>query len=152
MELVKIEKLIEKYENAETSIKEEQALRDYFQQDNIPVQLLEYKAMFSYFNESSVERFTKTIPLKTKKPHWKWASVAAIALILISVYTFNNSKTINDVERQEAQLAYQETQKAFQLISQNLNKGESVAIAGLQEFQKTQNKVFKNSSAAEAGN
>ena len=41
-------------------------------------------------------------------------------------------------------MAYKETQKAFQLISQNLNKGESVAIAGLQEFQKTQNKVFKN--------
>ncbi|MET2984840.1 hypothetical protein [Aureibaculum conchae] len=144
MELANIEKLIEKYENAETSLQEEQALKDYFQQDNIPVQLLEYKAMFSYFNESSAERFTKTIPLKTKKPYWKWASVAAAAVLLVSIYSINRPGDFNDQEKREAELAYQETQKAFQLISQNLNKGESVAIAGLQEFQKTQNKVFKN--------
>lgn len=144
MELANIEQLIEKYENAETSLQEEQILATYFQQDNIPVHLLEYKAMFSYFNESSAERFTKTIPLKTRKPYWKWASVAAVAVLLITVYSINRSDAITDQERQEAELAYQETQKAFQLISQNLNKGESVAIAGLQEFQKTQNKVFKN--------
>ncbi len=143
MELSNIEKLIEKYENAETSLHEEQVLKEYFQQDNIPVQFLEYKAMFSYFTESSAERFTKTIPLKTRKPYWKWASVAAAAILLISIYTFNRPSSINDQERQEAEMAYQETQKAFQLISQNLNKGESVAIAGLQEFDKATNKVFK---------
>jgi len=152
MELANIEKLIEKYENAETSLQEEQVLKDYFQQDNIPVQLLEYKAMFSYFNESSAERFTKSIPLKTRKPYWKWASITAAAVLLVSIYTINRPGDISVQERQEAEMAYQETQKAFQLISQNLNKGESVAIAGLQEFQRTQNKVFKNPSAAEAGN
>ncbi len=146
MELTNIEKLIEKYENAETSLNEEQQLKVYFQQNNIPVHLLEYKAMFSYFNESSAERFTKTIPLKTKKPYWKWVSVAAAIALLVSVYTFNisNNNTITDAERKEAELAYKETQKAFQLISQNLNRGESVAIAGLQEFERTTNKVFKN--------
>ncbi|WP_117881151.1 hypothetical protein [Aureibaculum luteum] len=144
MELANIEQLIEKYENAETSLQEEQVLAAYFQQDNTPVHLLEYKAMFGYFNESKAERFTKTIPLKTKKPYWKWASVAAAAILLVSIYTINKPGSLSDQERIEAQLAYQETQKAFQLISQNLNKGESVAIAGLQEFQKTQNKVFKN--------
>lgn len=144
MELANIEKLIEKYENAETSLQEEQVLKNYFQQDNIPVQWLEYKAMFSYFNESSAERFTKTIPLKTRKSYWKWASVAAAAVLLVSIYSINRSDSISEQEQEEARLAYQETQKAFQLISQNLNKGENVAFAGLQEFQKTQSKVFKN--------
>lgn len=141
MELVNVEKLIEKYENAETTLQEEQLLKEYFQQADVPYHLLEYKAMFNYFDESSAERFTKTIPLKTNRPVWRWLSVAAVALIMISVYTFNGSEPS---EQEKAEMAYQETQKALNLISQNLNRGNNVAIAGLQEFEKTQSKVFKN--------
>jgi len=145
MELANIEQLIESYENAETTLAEEQLLKDYFQQENIPVHLLEYKALFNYFDESSTERYTKTLPLKPRKANWKWLSVAAAVVLLFSVYSINTSNTLNDKERIEAEFAYAETQKAFQLISQNLNKGGSVAIAGLQEFGKAKNKVFKTS-------
>lgn len=137
MELYNIEKLIEKYENAETTLQEEEALRAYFQNEQIPAHLLGYKAMFSYFDESKAERYTKTIPLKTQKLNWKWLSVAAAAVIMISIYVHRSS------EQHKAQLAYQETQQALQLVSQKLNKGGSVAIAGLNEYEKTQNKVFK---------
>lgn len=143
MELVNIEKLIEKYENAETSLQEEQLLKEYFQQDSVPAHLLEYKAMFNYFDESSEEHLTKSIQLKPRRSNWKWLSIAATVALLVSIYTINSPGTISESERQEAQLAFQETQKAFQLISQNLNKGNTVAMAGLQEFGKAQNKVFK---------
>ena len=144
MELSNIEKLIEKYENAETSLQEEQVLKEFFQQDAIPAHLLEYKTMFNYFDQSSTERYTKSIQLKPKRSNWKWLSIAATVALLVSIYTINSPGTLNESERQEAQLAFQETQKAFQLISQNLNKGNTVALAGLQEFGKAQNKVFKN--------
>ena len=143
MELVNIEKLIEKYENAETSLQEEQLLKEYFQQDSVPAHLLEYKAMFNYFDESSEEHLTKSIQLKPRRSNWKWLSIAATVALLVSIYTINSPGTISESERQEAQLAFQETQKAFQLISQNLNKGNTVAMAGLQEFGKAQNKIFK---------
>ena len=143
MELVNIEKLIEKYENAETSLQEEQELKAYFQKDAVPAHLLEYKALFNYFDQSSTERYTKSIQLKPRKMNWKWLSIAAAVTLLVSIYTFDRFGPISDSERQEAELAYQETQKAFQLISQNLNKGNTVAFAGLQEFEKAQNKVFK---------
>ncbi len=146
MELVNIEQLIERYENAETSLAEEQVLKEYFQQENIPAHLLEYKALFNYFDESSTERYTKTLPIKPRKANWKWLSVAAAVVMLFSIYSINNFGELgglSDKERLEAEYAYQETQKAFQLISQNLNKGNSVAIAGLLEFEKAQNKVFK---------
>ena len=64
MELTNIEKLIEKYENAETSLQEEALLKDYFSSDTVAPHLYEYKALFNYFDISSEERFTKTIPLK----------------------------------------------------------------------------------------
>ena len=144
MELSNIEKLVEKYENAETSLQEEQVLKAFFQQDAVPAHLLEYKTMFNYFDQSSAEGFTKSIQLKPKRSNWKWLSIAATVALLVSIYTINSPGTLNESERQEAQLAFQETQKAFQLISQNLNKGNTVALAGLQEFGKAQNKVFKN--------
>ena len=143
MELSNIEKLIEKYENAETSLQEEQVLKAFFQQDAVPAHLLEYKTMFNYFEQSSTERYTKSIQLKPRRSNWKWLSIAATVALLVSIYTINSPGTISESERQEAQLAFQETQKAFQLISQNLNKGNTVAMAGLQEFGKAQNKVFK---------
>jgi len=143
MELANIEKLIEKYENAETSLQEEQMLKEYFLQKDIPDHLFEYKALFHYFNDSSTEHFTKPITLKSKKAYWKWMSVAAVALLLIGIYSINIFDKPSDTERQEAEFALLETKKAFQLISQNLNKGENVAFAGLQEFEKAQNKIFK---------
>ena len=143
MELANIEQLIEKYENAETSLQEEQVLKDYFQHNNVPTHLIEYKALFTYFNESSTERFTKTIPLKPRKINWKWLSIAAAVVLLFSVYSIKDFGGISDKERQEAQIAYQEAQKALQLISKNLNKGGNVAVAGLQEFGKAQHKLLK---------
>ena len=143
MELANIEQLIEKYENAETSLQEEQVLKDYFQQNNVPAHLIEYKALFTYFNESSTERFTKTIPLKPRNTNWKWLSIAAAVVLMFSVYSITDFDGISDKERQEAQIAYQEAQKALQLISKNLNKGGNVAVAGLQEFGKAQHKLLK---------
>ena len=143
MELANIEKLLEKYLEAETSIQEETLLQDYFSQDAVAPHLYEYKALFTYFGTSKAERFTKTIPLKPRRANWKWLSVAAAVMLLFSVYSITDSSGLSVQEEEEARVALAETQKAFQLISQNLNKGETMAIAGLSEFDKAQNKVFK---------
>ena len=146
MELANIERLLEKYLDAETSIQEELLLQDYFAQDSVAPHLYEYKALFTYFGESKAERFTKTIPLKPRRANWKWLSVAAAVVLLFSVYSIGpltSEKPLTEAEEEEARAALAETQKAFQLISQNLNKGGNVAIAGLSEFDKAQSKVFK---------
>ena len=144
MELANIEKLLKKYLDAETSLQEEAVLQDYFAQDTVAPHLHEYKALFTYFSNSKAERFTKTIPLKPRRTNWKWLSVAAAVVLLFSVYSIQqSSRGLTTQEEKEALAALEETQKAFQLISQNLNKGESVAIAGLNEFDKAQSKIFK---------
>lgn len=143
MELAKIENLLEKYLAAETSLKEENVLKNYFSQENIPTHLEEYKNMFNYFTNSSLEVSSKSISLPENKNRsilMKWLSVAAAVVFLVSIYSVNQ---INIAEKEEAKLAFLETQKALNLISLNLNKGNN-AIAQLQIFEITQNKIFKN--------
>ena len=144
MELANIENLLEKYENGETSLQEEALLKEYFSQENVAAHLVEYKPLFVYFTKSSEERFTKSIPLKRKKANLWWMSVAAFVALVFSVYVMNDtSGDLSPQEQKEAEIAFYETQKAFQMISKNLNKGGNVAMAGLSEFEKAQNKVFK---------
>jgi hypothetical protein len=89
MELANIEILVEKYENAETSLQEETTLRNYFTGGNVAPHLQEYKYMFNYFDASKDETYTKIIELETKKSkkrNLKWFSVAASVVLLLSVF------------------------------------------------------------------
>ena len=137
MELVNIERLLEKYLDAETSIAEENKLKAYFLGDDVAPHLEEYREMFGYFSASKKEKFTKTIQLKSRKLNWKWLSVAASIVLLVSVYTGYQKN-----QQAKAEKIYEETHYAFTLLSANLNKG-TAAISELQEFENTTNKIFK---------
>ena len=139
MELANIGKLLEKYENAETTLAEEKALKNYFSSDNVAPHLQEYQALFGYFSTSKNERFTKTIQLNSKKQRWKWLTVAASVVLLVSVYN-----GYENIQQRKAEKVYAETIGAFEMLSANLNKG-NVAIAQLQRFDDTTNKIFKQS-------
>ena len=138
MELASIEKLLDKYLDAATSIAEENELRNYFSSDHVAPHLQEYQALFGYFTASKKERFTKPIRLKSQTMNWKWLSIAASVVLLVSVYTgFENYQ-----HKKEAEIVYAQTLEAFDMLSANLNKGNA-AIAQLQYFENTKNKVFK---------
>jgi len=137
MELVNIEKLLQKYLDAETSIAEENELKSYFSSDNVAPHLEEYQAIFGYFSISKNEKLTKPIQLKPEKKSWKWLSVAASLVLLVSLYTgYENN------QQRKAEKIYNETQMAFNMLSVNLNKGND-AILQLQRFETVTNKIFK---------
>lgn len=139
MELTKIEELLEKYLNASTTLQEETLLQDYFLNHKVAPHLEEYSALFTYFAKNKEERFTKAIQLNTKKRNWKWLSVAASVLFILGVFSYKYNE---NQQRAEAEVAYQKTQKAFQMLSKNLNKG-TAAIGYLGAYQTTTNKIFK---------
>jgi hypothetical protein len=93
--------------------------------------------MFGYFSASKNEKFTKTIQLKSRNLNWKWLSVAASAVLLVSVYSGYQKN-----QQEKAEKIYEETQFAFNMLSANLNKG-TAAITELQAFETTTNKILK---------
>lgn len=67
-----IEQLLENYWNCETSPEEEQILRSFFSQKDVPVHLLKYKELFAYEQASAKEElgddFDSKVLAKIEKP------------------------------------------------------------------------------------
>ena len=159
MVLDNIEQLLEKYDNAETTLQEEQQLKNYFTQETVEPHLEVYRSMFQYFSQTQEEQFTKDVSLKPSKTYtlYKWISVAAVAVVMFGVYTQVNSP----VQPSEDQLlAYNQTMDALNLVSSQFKKGnENIDALGLMssslnkgtenmayinQFSDTTNKIFKN--------
>lgn len=148
MELDKVEKLIEKYFDATTTVAEEEKLREYFSSKNVAAHLEQYAPMFQYFSIAKEERFTRQVPLNSvslgaRKGFYKWASVAAVAVLAFGIYFGNDYRQQKQYEQEQALLAYNQTKKAFALLAENLNKGAE-KVAYLNEFQEAKEKIYNN--------
>jgi hypothetical protein len=171
MELSSIEKLLEKYDNGETTIEEEQQLKAYFIQNEVAPHLKDYQIMFQYFNTTEQEDlYTKQIPLKVKESNrYKWMSVAAVLLLSLGFFTsqFNTDKlTYSELTLQE-QKAYNQAVDVINLVGSKFGQGESnmAALALMSsklsqgtetfeyfsEFSKTTNKIFASKNKIKNG-
>lgn len=141
---VNIDKLLEKYLEAETTLAEEQQLQAYFEQEEVAPHLEEYRPMFQYFTSARQERYTKPVPLNTRRNnnYMRWISVAAVAVIAIGVYFGGNFKS-GGVDNGEAytQEELESAQKALELLASNFNKGTQ-QVSYLSEFEKNTNKFL----------
>ena len=161
MVLDNIEQLLTKYEQGETTLKEEALLKDYFSQETVAPHLESYKPMFVYFLATQREQFTKDVPLKPRKTNsiYKWISVAAITVLMFGVYNQVNKEP---QYTEEQLLAYNQTVEALNLLSSTFNKGTenlqaldimssnfnkgAKSLTHVETFTKTTNKIFKNNN------
>jgi len=144
MELANIEKLVEKYLDATTTLQEEATLKDYFTGGFVAKHLQEYAYLFNYFDTAREETFTKTIslePTKSKKRNLKWFSVAASVAVLFSVFVGKQQYDKN-MQRKEAQRIYAQVSKGLELLSRNLKKGEQ-AVANLYRYEDGVHKILR---------
>jgi hypothetical protein len=145
MELDKIDVILEKYFQGETSISEENELKDYFSSSNIAPHLEQYKPMFSYFGLEKEQAFEKEIPVLVNKRYVAWVSIAASIVILFGIITFvfTGDKVLSKElgTYDDPEVALKETQKALAMLSGHVNVGiESVTY--IKEYENTKNKVF----------
>ncbi|WP_264522077.1 hypothetical protein [Flavobacterium sp. N1994] len=148
MALDRIEKLIEKYFEAETSIAEEKELKEYFASSDVAPPLKQYQPLFGYVVQTKQEQFNATIPLNTKKRNSVvWLSVAASVVVLLGVslftYHYFNQPKSNDLGTiDDPEVAFRETQKALAIISEHVNKGIG-SMSYLNEYEQSKNRIFK---------
>ena len=88
--LQEAEKLIEKYYEGETTVDEENQLRTFLAQSNVPERFEAEKAIFGYFErKKSKKQFTL-------QPYLRWMEVAAVvAGVIISVSIFQRAGNTN---------------------------------------------------------
>jgi hypothetical protein len=153
MALDRIENLIDKYFEGETSIAEENELKVYFSSSDVAQHLKQFQPIFGYFSQAKEQQFTQEIPLLTKSRDKKqsivmWLSIAASVVVMLGVGTFmyfesnKSEQFVACTPEDNPELALEQTQKALALVSEHLNTGiESVGY--LNEYENTKNKIFK---------
>lgn len=146
MESDRIEILLERYFDAETSIAEEKELKAYFSSSDVAQHLEQYRALFGYFEQEQHQKYEQALPLQTNKPKAVWLSIAASVVVLLGagIMYFTASKPVpQDLGTfDDPEIAFRETQKALNLLSQNVNVGvESVKYVG--EYEKSKQLIFK---------
>ncbi len=153
MELNKIEALLIKYEQGETSLEEEVKLRDYFSSGDVPPHLWEYKLMFSYSKHSQKAVYAKDIMVnsKVKSFNKKYTFIGIAASILLalgifsSIYDYNQQEQINSHDLgtiEDPEEAYLKAKETLQLVADALNTGKE-ELKYVNEFSNTTNKYLK---------
>ena len=156
MELNKIELLIEKYFQGETSIVEEKELRTYFSSLHVAQHLERYKPLFGYLALAADQKFAPEIKSQRKqkfqneikKRNIAWFSIAASFAVLMGIGTYVNYNFEDEKGKQDLgtyddpEVAFKQTQKALTLLSNHVNVGiESVHY--IKEYEESKELIFK---------
>jgi hypothetical protein len=146
MNTTEIEVLIEKFFEGNTSLPEEERLREFFKNQDIPAHLESYRELFAGFVNAKQEelkdldfeiRLTEklsndlTTPVIQLRPNRNRmifiTSIAAGVLILMGLYfTFQNDlmeETYTQSGNPGTEIAYADASEALLLVSGNLNNG-----------------------------
>lgn len=145
MDLRSIEKLLDKYFQAETSVAEENELKAYFASPDVAPHLEQYRPLFGYFSHAGTQQFEKPLPLKTKKRYAAWISVAAGVAVMLGLFTFLNRQPAQQEDLgtyDNPEVAFRETQKALNMLSENVNVGVA-SVNYIDEYEKTKKTIFK---------
>jgi len=160
MELKHIESLLEKYEEGQTSLQEEAQLKHYFSTETVAPHLEVYRSLFTYFVSDKQHSSQKLLyTSRSTSVQHRWFASAAVVAIMFSVFMMFTPKDEFTKLSNEEQLAYNETLKAFDLISNYMHKATAQLntlniisnsfekgqqnVVFLEEFNNSTNKIFK---------
>lgn len=151
--------LLNRYFEGNTSLAEEEALRNYFQQEVLPEDMEPYRSLFQFFtiageqktSEAFSDRLESIQKRKTgrlvqfSKPMSRWLAIAAMIILALSVWILapegesNKQQATIDwsqFEPKSEEEAIRITTAAFQKTSASLRRGMHVATSELQSVKK----------------
>ena len=132
-----IKTLVEKYFEGETSLQEENILRHYFLYENVAADLVEFKVLFTAFEQESrifldetnneilpTENETRTVLLNRNTA---WAVAASVLFLIGSWFIYNNQTTQIEIpSQQELLIAQKYLNKSFQAFDRAYNKSNEL--------------------------
>ncbi|HEX5168810.1 MAG TPA: hypothetical protein VFW11_06530 [Cyclobacteriaceae bacterium] len=147
MDSKRIEELLSKYWNCETSLEEEQSLREFFNGGTIPDQFREASLLFQYFQHQKKKSvgdlaFDENIPAEPKEDKGKIRKfnlvynslriAAGIAVLMTAIWFVRSEIRQNTPQEMvdtynDPQLAFEETKKALMMISKSFGTAEEQA-------------------------
>lgn len=146
MELDKIERLLERYDEGETSLAEERMLKEYFLKEDVPEHLRSYQLMFTFSARQAGEKLEETPKIGSKRNWYTWSSIAAILIVALGIFFFNDSsQRLNDSDLgtiTEEEIALEKAKETLAMVSQIMNEGKSDLVY-LKEFNNTKNKIIQ---------
>lgn len=144
MELAKIESLLDSYFKGETSLDQENMLRDYFSTATIAPHLMAYQGLFIGLKNAQKEVSEREVSLpesSTNLRRW-WLSVAASVVILLGVVGLQFRANQMTAEEQHALAEFNKSRTTLLLMSKSFNKGtQELVVIG--QFAETKNRVLK---------
>lgn len=151
-----MKELLEKYFNGETSIEEENQLKEYFRSEQVGDEMKAFAPLFQAFENESVEKVSsdfderlfekmgeesKVVRINT----WRKTlmRIAAVGAVLLASYFIMQQPPENTseiawekYEITDEDLAFEETKKALMLLSSKLNRGKSKASKEVSKAEK----------------
>lgn len=171
-----IEQLLERYWDCQTSVWEEQILRSFFSQEDIPVHLLPYREVFAYqhaqqelkISEDFEERILAIVDapvVKARKmtftsrfmPLMKAAAMVAMVLTLGNVAQRSfltddqldyNYDTYQDTYK-DPQVAYEQLSSAIMKVSEGIHKSQDKLLLDSLHKAKTELTEIKEDSVTD---
>ncbi|HSG68088.1 MAG TPA: hypothetical protein VK994_05230 [Bacteroidales bacterium] len=135
----KIEKILQKYFQGETSLAEERQLREFFRQEKLPPHLVELKDQFRMYDVAAaeelpesfdddlfarIEQLNKSTRLSRRTVLIYVSSVAATVLILITLFIrFDPFTMAPSGTNPEAEEAFEQASKILFYVSGKFNQG-----------------------------
>ena len=144
MELAKIELLLDSYFKGETSLDQENMLRDYFSTATIAPHLMAYQGLFIGLKNAQKEVSEREVSLpesSTNSRSW-WLSIAATLVILLGVVGLQFSANQMTTEEQHALTEFNKSRTTLLLMSKSFNKGTQ-ELAVISQFTETKNRILK---------
>lgn len=144
MESEKIEHILKKFFEAETTLQEERALQEYFNSDHVAPHLQEYTLLFTYFKDSKEAHFPKKVnDTSERKKVYSWVAIAASIAILAGIFLQKEQRGISDFGSYEnPELALEKTKETLKMVSQLMNTGNEDLLY-IKEFNAAKNSLLK---------
>lgn len=147
MELDKIETLLIKYDEGETTLAEEKILQEYFATAKVPPHLDSYKLLFAYTTKERTSSYDGKVDVNSKKRRFAFVGIAASIILAIGMFvSIDNGQEdfagqdLGSIEDPEE--AYFKAKETLQMVSAALNSGKEELIY-VEEFDKAKNKYIK---------